>query len=337
MKEIAFMCGVSRGTVDRVLNNRGGVKPETESHIRAVAKTMGYRALPLIDQSVATLHPMKIGVLINAIEHPYFAEILSGIIHSIEELGDYNISGIVKMSGGFDVDQQLRFLDDFEQQGVNAIAITPSNNPRVAERLNALSAGGVPVVVISALLNDFEPFCFVGCNHYKSGRIAASFASQIVPPGSKIAVVTGSNTMPGLVLRYNGFMDVLHSIDKTYTVLEPLQTFDDDVIAYKSLSGLVSRHNDIDLFFFAAGGYNGCFQALSDANLFGKARIISFDTLDMNLNYLRKGVVSALFSQHPVAQGEIAVKILSNYLLSNTVPPARQHYIPLEILVPESL
>ena len=33
------MCGVSRGTVDRVLNNRGKVKPETEERIRATAES----------------------------------------------------------------------------------------------------------------------------------------------------------------------------------------------------------------------------------------------------------------------------------------------------------
>ena len=33
IKEIAKLCGVSRGTVDRVVNNRGKVKPETEALI----------------------------------------------------------------------------------------------------------------------------------------------------------------------------------------------------------------------------------------------------------------------------------------------------------------
>lgn len=43
MKEIASICDVSRGTVDRVLNNRGKVRPETAERILAVARSMGYR------------------------------------------------------------------------------------------------------------------------------------------------------------------------------------------------------------------------------------------------------------------------------------------------------
>lgn len=43
MKQIAEACQVSRGTVDRVLNNRGKVKPEIDSLVREMAKQMGYR------------------------------------------------------------------------------------------------------------------------------------------------------------------------------------------------------------------------------------------------------------------------------------------------------
>lgn len=42
MKEIARICGVSRGTVDRVVNNRGKVKPETEKRILETICQLGY-------------------------------------------------------------------------------------------------------------------------------------------------------------------------------------------------------------------------------------------------------------------------------------------------------
>ena len=42
IKEIARICGVSRGTVDRVVNNRGKVKPETEALILKTIEEMGY-------------------------------------------------------------------------------------------------------------------------------------------------------------------------------------------------------------------------------------------------------------------------------------------------------
>ena len=41
MKEIAALAGVSRGTVDRVINNRGSVNPETEQRVRSIIEALG--------------------------------------------------------------------------------------------------------------------------------------------------------------------------------------------------------------------------------------------------------------------------------------------------------
>lgn len=42
IKEIARMCGVSEGTVDRALNNRSGIKEETKKRILETAEKMNY-------------------------------------------------------------------------------------------------------------------------------------------------------------------------------------------------------------------------------------------------------------------------------------------------------
>ena len=40
IKQIADLCGVSRGTVDRVINERGNVKPETKELVLSMAKEL---------------------------------------------------------------------------------------------------------------------------------------------------------------------------------------------------------------------------------------------------------------------------------------------------------
>lgn len=46
IKQIADLCGVSRGTVDRVINERGNVKPETRELVLSMAKKLGYKPNP---------------------------------------------------------------------------------------------------------------------------------------------------------------------------------------------------------------------------------------------------------------------------------------------------
>lgn len=43
IKQISELSGVSRGTVDRVLNGRGHVAPEKDALVRRVAKQLGYQ------------------------------------------------------------------------------------------------------------------------------------------------------------------------------------------------------------------------------------------------------------------------------------------------------
>ena len=337
MKEIAYMCGVSRGTVDRVLNNRGRVRPETEEHIRSVARSMGYRGVQSKAVEPYSGKAMKIGLLVNSMDQPYFGQILESMTRSIEELEPYKITSVIKYSGGFDVDQQLSLLDELLAQEVDALAMTSANSPRIAQKLKEFSARGIPVVLISSLLDDYEPFAFVGCNHVQSGRLAAGFARQITPPGSKIAVISGTLKMTGLKLRCDGFIDALRRGGRVDEVLEPLHCQDDDVIAFKMVSGLVSRHPDIDLMFLAAGGYKGVYEALTDAGLLGKVKIIAFDMLDINKQYLKSGAVCALIDQHPSEQGRMAIRILSDYLLRRSMPENKKCYLPVEIVLAESL
>ena len=43
LQQIAEAAGVSRGTVDRALNDRGRIKPEVAEKIKKIAEEMGYQ------------------------------------------------------------------------------------------------------------------------------------------------------------------------------------------------------------------------------------------------------------------------------------------------------
>ena len=46
LNQIAEICGVSRGTVDRALHNKGNVRPAVAERIKAVANEYGYWHCP---------------------------------------------------------------------------------------------------------------------------------------------------------------------------------------------------------------------------------------------------------------------------------------------------
>ena len=72
IKEIAELAGVSRGTVDRVLNNRGSVNPRTARKILEIAQALDYKPNKAGIVLAAQKKNLKIGVILFDTGNPFF-------------------------------------------------------------------------------------------------------------------------------------------------------------------------------------------------------------------------------------------------------------------------
>ena len=79
IKEIAEYANVSRGTVDRALHGRGGVKPEVERRILAIAENMGYKPNSVAKALSNLKKKMTIGLLLPSVKNPFFADLIQEI------------------------------------------------------------------------------------------------------------------------------------------------------------------------------------------------------------------------------------------------------------------
>jgi len=78
IKEIADLCGVSTGTVDRALNHRLGISEKTKARILSVAEQMNYKP-DYVAQSLAKGRTMTIGVVLFDLYNRLFAQLLNAI------------------------------------------------------------------------------------------------------------------------------------------------------------------------------------------------------------------------------------------------------------------
>ena len=79
IRQIAEAAGVSRGTVDRALNNRGRIRPEVAERIQKIAEEMGYRPNQLGRALSMSKNNIKIGVIVQACETPFMNDVLEGV------------------------------------------------------------------------------------------------------------------------------------------------------------------------------------------------------------------------------------------------------------------
>ena len=96
IKEIAELANVSRGTVDRVLNHRGAVSPETAKKVLEIARTLGYKPNRAGMALAAQKKKLRLGVILFGPENPFFQRVLEGVSAKAEELSAYDCTVLIR-------------------------------------------------------------------------------------------------------------------------------------------------------------------------------------------------------------------------------------------------
>lgn len=149
IKQIAKMCGVSEGTVDRALKNRTGIKEDTKQRILNVAKELDYTPNHFA-QCLATGCTKTIGVVCFNICNSFFASLIESIEIAAKEQG-YFINLILTQG---QIDRELdgiRYLSNRSVDGLILFSI--AGGEAYIKQLKNLN---IPVVTIyNKVSNDF--------------------------------------------------------------------------------------------------------------------------------------------------------------------------------------
>ena len=101
INDIARICGVSRTTVIRALNDTGRISDATKARIRQTAQENGYRP-DLLARGLAMSRTYTIGVVVLNVMNQHFAQ----IVNAVEERSRNNGYGVNIMLHGQDPDRK---------------------------------------------------------------------------------------------------------------------------------------------------------------------------------------------------------------------------------------
>ena len=169
IKEIAALAGVSRGTVDRVLNHRGDVNPQTEEKIMKIVRALDYKPNKAGIVLAAQKKNLKLGVILLGVGNPFFDDVLAGVNEKAQELAGYNCSVLIRQTE-YSLQQQLDAIDGLLSEGINGLAISPYNDSAVREKIDVLNRQGIPVVTLNTDIENAGRLAYVGSNFYRSGE-----------------------------------------------------------------------------------------------------------------------------------------------------------------------
>ncbi len=336
IKEIAALAGVSRGTVDRVLNHRGSVNPATAEKIKKIAEELDYK--PNVAGLVLAAHKkrQKLGVILFSPENPFYIDVLAGVREKEAELSGYNCSVLIRQIAS-SVEAQLDAMEELLEEGADGIALAPYNDERVRTRINELFEHGIPVVTLNTDIENSRRIAYVGSNYTKSGATAAGLLRLMTHGQVHVGIITGSPNILCHTERIAGFAKTLKPYRDSIHITDIIEVHDDEIESYEKTSRLLKAHPEINALYFTAGGvYGGC-RSVTAAGLQDGMRIVAYDMVPTTKELIRKGIIAAVICQQPRLQGSLPLALLFTYLTTGQLPEKEQNYVAVDIRIRENL
>lgn len=331
LQQIAEAAGVSRGTVDRALNDRGRIRPEVAEKIKRIASEMGYqpnragRALAMAKQSVC------IGVILQSAETPFMKKVLEGIEAAKAESERMGIDVMIKKLKGIDAGKVIEEMKKMRSHGCKGIAMVAVEDDALKKITREFSEEGIPVVTFNSDIEDSGRLCFVGQNALQSGKAAAGLMAEILPECSTVQVISGYPSNRSHRNRSNGFIKELSSSRKDVKILDIQYAFDDNKTAGKIAEEMLKLNPDLKGIYLAASGAEGVCDVIKKKGLAGKVKVISNDLTMRNRQELKQGLLQFILDQNGYIQGYSPVMILFEKLFDGKDPDEEYKYTDIVI------
>ncbi|HBP38038.1 MAG TPA: LacI family transcriptional regulator [Clostridiales bacterium] len=205
-KEIAQFCGVSRGTVDRALHDKPGIRAETRTAILQAAAELGY-VPDLIGRSLVRGRTMTLGVVVFNLKNPYFSQMLDAITERARQAG----YAVMIMLSGQSAENEFQAVRSLQERRVDGLIVHPVGCGTDYEAF--LHKSRLPVVVVGNRLSASFDFVSIA-----NAPAAADATRWIIGRGyRRILFVAPPLGKPGQVNlaaqleRQSGFLQVVQA------------------------------------------------------------------------------------------------------------------------------
>lgn len=329
VREIAQQSGLSEATVDRVLNNRPGVRENTRAEVlqaisdldrqRTQLRLNGRRYL--IDVVMQT--PQRFSdAFRNAIEAelPTFAPAVLRVRFHLWEAGDPQLT----------VDRLRRL------RGSHGVILKAPDDPGVAAEIDRVVGAGTPVVTYATDVANSARCGHVGIDNHGAGATAAYLLKQWlgpdIAPGAAVLITLSRTMFRNEGEREVGFRSALRGCGLDIVDVSGSDGIDD------TNEGLVlaalRAHPGIEAV-YSVGGGNAATVAAFD-RLGRRCRVFLAHDLDAdNRRLLGQGRLSAVLHNDLRADARLALRMI--LAARGAVSPVPARPVPVQIVTPYNM
>lgn len=327
ISEIAKIVGVSRGTVDRVIHNRGKVSAEIKEKVEKVIQENNYQPNPL-GSALARKKSYVIGVILIEEFNPFFHIIRSGVEDGIKQYRDYHVEIILKHLSSFDSQAYVSALEELECQ-VDAFALIGYNTKEIIHKVNKLCELGKPVMTMNTDMEKTKRVGYIGINDYSAGQCLASLVKDIASENDSVLLISGHQDVISQNERIRGFLEVMKErkdiqiSDVVYTKDDALKVSDETKKSFKKTK--------YQIVVSVSSCTYKIYDALQELHISKKPYILGIDLTGENKKYLLEGKIDYILGQSAYQQGYQTIVCLCKYFINHEELPIGKNHLPIHI------
>jgi LacI family transcriptional regulator len=330
VKEIAAQAGMSTATIDRVLNGRAHVSPQTRKRVARAIEELERQE----DQLSARGRRVFFDVVVEAPRR--FTEKLAKATDDVLATLPAVIRPRFQMQETMSVQDCLATLKRIGKRGSNGVCLKARNLPQIVDAVDELVARGIPVTTLVTDLPGSQRSAYAGLDNAAAGRTAAFLIDRFSAGHAGTVLCTQSGPdFQGEAARFLGFKEFLtakrpelHIIDARggSGLNSPTARLVEDAVAHEGeLLGVYSM----------GGGNRAIVTALAHRNLI-PACFVAHDLDADNRDLLQAGHLTA------VLEHDLRIDIRNAFLhLLDAAGVARLAHAPapntIQIITPENL
>ncbi|CAL76187.1 putative transcriptional regulatory protein, LacI family [Bradyrhizobium sp. ORS 278] len=309
LRDIARQAGVSLATVDRVLHNRPGVRPDTVRRVKDAMARSAFQPHAAASE-LARARSRRFAFVMPAGVNPFMQQIQAHLGELAAWMAARRLMTDVVTTDVFDPAVLAGKLEDLVGR-VDGVAVVALDHPSVRAAINDLVEAGAKVVTLVSDVPSSRRHHYVGIDNIAAGRTAGALVGRFAggKPG-RVAIMAGSQGLRDHAERIFGFSQVLAAEFRHLEILPVAEGHDADDRSEQLMRALLAETSDIVALYNVGAGTAGVAQALTESGRAGDIVFVGHDVTALTRKLLLSGVMAAAISQNPGHEARSAVRVL---------------------------
>ena len=339
IKDIARLAMVSAGTVDRVIHNRGEVSEETREKINKLISELNYKP-DLLAQTLASKRSRTFSVImpVSANENDFWAAPAKGIEKAVSEISPFGVEIKMHLFSQFDRESFAAKAFGLLYDNPDAVLFAPVFVEDSMKFITECRLKNIPVTLFNSNIEDIDGISYIGQNSWQSGSVAAKLLNYGIHENGDVLIInlaSGKDSYNHIIKREKGFRDFFSGIEDKKFSFHTIDTNQaSDKVIYEKLNDAFIRLNVKGIFATNSRVYKAA--GFIESNGIHDVKIIGYDLLPVNIDFLKKGFIDFLISQKPEEQAYKGIIQLFNEIVLKKKPEEIQ-YLPVDIITRENI